>query len=64
MDERWWEIERIYLAARELDGSAREAFLTQACAGISLCEPKWNRCWRRRAGRKFFLAARTVKTAA
>jgi len=33
MDERWQEIERIYHAARELDGSERAAFLTKACAG-------------------------------
>jgi hypothetical protein len=34
MDERWQEIERIYHGARELDASAREAFLTQACSGV------------------------------
>ena len=33
MDERWQEIERIYHAARELDASARAAFLAKACAG-------------------------------
>jgi serine/threonine protein kinase/Tol biopolymer transport system component len=33
MDQRWQEIERIYHAARELEGSAREEFLTKACAG-------------------------------
>ncbi|MGA8186206.1 MAG: protein kinase [Terriglobia bacterium] len=33
MDERWQEIERIYHAARELDGRARAEFLAKACAG-------------------------------
>jgi eukaryotic-like serine/threonine-protein kinase len=33
MDERWQEIERLYHAARELDQSARPAFLAKACAG-------------------------------
>ena len=33
MDERWQEIERIYHAARELDGSERATFLAKACAG-------------------------------
>jgi predicted ATPase/serine/threonine protein kinase len=33
MDERWQEIERIYHAAREMDKSAREGFLAQACRG-------------------------------
>ena len=33
MDERWQEIERIYHAARELDGAARAEFLAKACAG-------------------------------
>jgi serine/threonine protein kinase len=31
MDQRWEEIERIYHAARELDGSARAEFLAKAC---------------------------------
>jgi eukaryotic-like serine/threonine-protein kinase len=33
MDERWQEIERIYLATRGKDKSARTAFLSKACAG-------------------------------
>jgi eukaryotic-like serine/threonine-protein kinase len=33
VDKRWQEIERIYHAARELDGSARAEFLAKACAG-------------------------------
>jgi eukaryotic-like serine/threonine-protein kinase len=33
MNERWQEIERIFHAARELDGSARAEFLAKACAG-------------------------------
>jgi eukaryotic-like serine/threonine-protein kinase len=33
MDERWQEIERLYHAARELDGSKRAEFLAKACAG-------------------------------
>jgi serine/threonine protein kinase len=33
MDERWREIERVYHAARELDPSARAAFLAKTCAG-------------------------------
>lgn len=33
MDERWQEIERLYHAARELDKTARAAFLAQACDG-------------------------------
>jgi eukaryotic-like serine/threonine-protein kinase len=33
MDERWQEIERIYHAAREMDGTARAEYLAQACAG-------------------------------
>ena len=33
MNERWQEIERIFLAARELDASTRAEFLAQACAG-------------------------------
>jgi serine/threonine protein kinase/uncharacterized membrane protein len=33
MDNRWQEMERIYHAARELDGSARAEFLAKACAG-------------------------------
>ena len=31
MNERWQEIERIYHAARERDGSARAEYLAQAC---------------------------------
>jgi serine/threonine protein kinase/Tol biopolymer transport system component len=33
MNERWQEIERIYHAAREMEGSARAEFLAKACAG-------------------------------
>jgi hypothetical protein len=33
MHERWQEIERIYHAARGLDGTARADFLAKACAG-------------------------------
>jgi len=33
MNERWQQIERIYHAARELDGSARADYLAKACAG-------------------------------
>jgi eukaryotic-like serine/threonine-protein kinase len=33
VNERWQQIERIYHAARELDGSARTDFLVKACAG-------------------------------
>jgi serine/threonine protein kinase len=33
VDERWQEVERIFLAARELDKSAQVEFLAQACAG-------------------------------
>jgi serine/threonine protein kinase/Tol biopolymer transport system component len=33
VDERWQQIERIYHAVRELDGSARAEFLAKACAG-------------------------------
>ncbi len=33
MDERWREVERIYLAALEREKSARRAFLAEACAG-------------------------------
>jgi serine/threonine protein kinase/Tol biopolymer transport system component len=33
MDERWQQIERIYHSARELDKTARAAFLAKACAG-------------------------------
>jgi predicted ATPase/serine/threonine protein kinase len=33
MDKRWQEIERIYLAAREMDKSARTVFLSKACTG-------------------------------
>jgi eukaryotic-like serine/threonine-protein kinase len=32
MDERWQEIERIFHAARELEGSARAEFLARVCA--------------------------------
>ena len=35
MNDRWQEIERIYDAARELDGSARTAYLAQTCTGDS-----------------------------
>ena len=33
MDERWQQVERIFHAARELDGTARAEFLAKACAG-------------------------------
>jgi eukaryotic-like serine/threonine-protein kinase len=33
VDERWQEIELLYHAARELDGSKRAEFLAKACAG-------------------------------
>jgi Tol biopolymer transport system component/predicted Ser/Thr protein kinase len=33
MDDRWRQVERIYHAARELNGRAREEFLAKECAG-------------------------------
>ncbi len=64
MDERWQEIERIYHAARELDGSARAEFLAKACAGDDALRREVESLLVQADERKSFLQSPAIEVAA
>src|SRR5579875_893746 len=64
MDERWQEIERIYHAARELDGNARAAFLAKTCDGDAVLRSQVERLLAQAERAEDFLETPAIEIAA